>query len=131
MFSRIGMQVNMNGGVSDGTSNTILVGETLPETHDHFGNGSWYRMNGGCVHVTTLPPINYGLTDPNKLRRGGAADNNNANQWNVSWGFRSRHSGGANFVYVDGSVHFVRETIDDRTRQYLGARNDGQVFENP
>ena len=41
--------------------------------------------------------------------------------------FRSHHPGGAHFVLVDGSVHFLSETIDARTFGYLGARNDGEV----
>ena len=32
--------------------------------------------------------------------------------WNVSWGFKSRHPGGAQFLFGDGSVHFLAEDID-------------------
>ena len=41
-------------------------------------------------------------------------------------GFKSVHSGGAQFLFGDGSVQFIRETIDHPTYQYLGAKNDGQ-----
>ena len=46
------------------------------------------------------------------------------------WGgcnWRSRHPGGANFVMVDGSVHFVEDTIDLVVLANLAARNDGNV----
>src|SRR5207247_910967 len=46
----------------------------------------------------------------------------------VSWGFRSKHPGGANFAFVDGSVHFIRQTIDHKTYQHLGCKNDGQAL---
>ena len=51
--------------------------------------------------------------------------------WGVTWGFKSNHSGGANFVFVDGSVHFINQSIDTRTYNLLGCRNDGQVFSLP
>ena len=51
--------------------------------------------------------------------------------WAVTWGFKSNHSGGANFAFVDGSVHFIRESIDMRTYQYLGHRFDGQATSLP
>ncbi|WP_410964995.1 H-X9-DG-CTERM domain-containing protein, partial [Salmonella sp. SAL4435] len=38
--------------------------------------------------------------------------------WNISWGFRSRHPGGAQFVFADGSVQFVPDTIDYMVYQY-------------
>ncbi|HVV99994.1 MAG TPA: H-X9-DG-CTERM domain-containing protein, partial [Planctomycetaceae bacterium] len=47
--------------------------------------------------------------------------------WNISFGFRSRHTGGAQFVFVDGSVRFLSENINMMTYQYLGGRADGNV----
>jgi prepilin-type processing-associated H-X9-DG protein len=46
--------------------------------------------------------------------------------YNVYWGFKSRHPGGANFVFADGSVHFLNQSIDPKTYQLLGCRNDNQ-----
>ena len=34
--------------------------------------------------------------------------------------FSSHHTAGANFGFVDGSVHFVRETIEPETLANLG-----------
>jgi prepilin-type processing-associated H-X9-DG protein len=39
------------------------------------------------------------------------------------------HSGGCNFVFADGSTHFVSETIDYTTYQKLGDRHDGYPVE--
>jgi prepilin-type N-terminal cleavage/methylation domain-containing protein len=43
------------------------------------------------------------------------------------WGFRSFHPGGANFLVGDGSVKFLKETIDLVTFQALGTRNHNEV----
>ncbi len=44
------------------------------------------------------------------------------------WGFRSFHPGGANFVFGDGSVKFIKESIDLATFRALGTRNFGEVI---
>ena len=127
MFGRLGPRLNI-ASVNDGTSNTIMVGEVLPEWHDHFSNGSWMYPNGGMAHATTIVPINVVTDDRNRC---GSNPNRSYGNWNLSWGFKSRHSGGANFVFVDGSVHFIPQTIDATQYLLLGGRNDGQVVAVP
>ncbi|HCP85788.1 MAG TPA: hypothetical protein DIT88_15400, partial [Planctomycetaceae bacterium] len=46
--------------------------------------------------------------------------------WNTSQAFKSRHKGGAQFVFVDGSVQFLSDSIDYMTYQRLGDRRDGE-----
>lgn len=132
MFSRLGPPISMASAL-DGTSNVISVGEILPLCqNDH--SGGWWQYNGaGNAHASTSVPCNVHLTCPNSKKWtpyqscsyavvGGASVNN----WNLSWGFRSRHPGGAQFVFVDGSVHFLSENLDYRTYQALGGRRDGE-----
>jgi prepilin-type processing-associated H-X9-DG protein len=39
-------------------------------------------------------------------------------------GFHSLHRGGSQFLYCDGSVHFIAETIDFSNRQFGSFPND-------
>jgi prepilin-type N-terminal cleavage/methylation domain-containing protein/prepilin-type processing-associated H-X9-DG protein len=43
---------------------------------------------------------------------------------------RSYHTGGVNVVFADGSVHFIRNSIDMNAWRFLGARGDGQVVDS-
>jgi prepilin-type processing-associated H-X9-DG protein len=129
LYNRLGAVVNLVG-ISDGTSNTIMIGEVLPRFHDHMFNGSWMHFNGGYSHVTTIVPINARI---DTVIRSGACGSNTLprdRNWNVSWGFKSNHSNGANFVFADGSVKFISQSIDMRTYVLLGGRNDGQPVPN-
>ena len=52
--------------------------------------------------------------------------------------FSSLHPGGAQFVFADGSTHFLSESVDhnldaavNSTLEYLAARNDGEPVKVP
>jgi len=127
-FNRLGAKIRL-ADIIDGTSNTIMAGETRPVTHDHFTNVGWWHFNGAGAGAGTLPPINYEIQWPD-LGWCTPADRYRGN-WNVSWGFRSRHPAGANFLLGDGSVTLINKNIDDRTYQYLGSRHDQQAVSAP
>ncbi len=110
----------------DGLSNTIFFGEVRPECSNHVNNG-WAATNNGNGLAGTLIPINYDTCDSD----GGASPCNQPCNWNTEMGFKSQHSGGANFLLGDGSVHFFNETIDHQNYQYLGAKADGKPVEMP
>lgn len=102
--------------VKDGTTKTILCGEDLTRFNKHaalyYANGDW---------ATTNPPINY---KPDLDANPDALDD----YWNVQ-GFRSDHSGGANFVFVDGSCHFISDSVDRYSYQAYGSRNGEEVVD--
>jgi len=108
--------------VTDGLSNTILMGEIRSECSDHAQEG-WANTNTNWFSTTA--PVNFN-TCPNTPGYG-ASGCNNVSAWNTSMGFKSRHVGGAHILLGDGSVRFVSETIDYMTYQRLGDRRDGQV----
>jgi prepilin-type processing-associated H-X9-DG protein len=45
----------------------------------------------------------------------------------ISQGFKSRHTGGANFAMADGSVRFLSQYINMEAYVYLSWRNDGRA----
>jgi prepilin-type N-terminal cleavage/methylation domain-containing protein/prepilin-type processing-associated H-X9-DG protein len=115
--------------VTDGLSNTIFVGEVMAHCNDHYGGGwpVYNQMNN--AHATTLVPINDFTTcvgaSPAEIRFPSCTTQSN---WNISWGFRSRHPGGSQFLFGDGSVTMLNTTIDMVTYNRLGAKSDGQAI---
>jgi prepilin-type N-terminal cleavage/methylation domain-containing protein/prepilin-type processing-associated H-X9-DG protein len=141
MFVRGGAMIR-HTDVTDGTSNTILLGEILPEVAE-FQRWTTFGWAGGndVSQGQTIQPINWPIDPISPLPTNFSATpgppycpGNLANcmvNWHVTWGFKSRHTLGANFAFVDGSVHFINQNIDHRTYQYLGCRNDGQPVNIP
>ncbi|MBX3439194.1 MAG: DUF1559 domain-containing protein [Planctomycetaceae bacterium] len=109
--------------VTDGTTNTIMVGEFNYRLQDYLwsagtcpslaGQPRWgsYRWAPG------YPGVSLGDTS------GAFNVNRNANR--MTW--RSDHTSGAQFLICDGSVHFVSENIDAEVLDNLAARDDGNV----
>jgi prepilin-type processing-associated H-X9-DG protein len=73
----------------------------------------------------TQPPsvINCGIVPktPDRFRTGpgGPLDDDCAFSW---------HDNGAFFTFADGSVRFIEESIDMRTYQWFGTKDDGNVI---
>lgn len=102
--------------VTDGLSNTLMLGETLP-TQCIF-NGA-YNMN--FTVAGTSIPINI-------FEETGEGQ---AGMWYRGCGFKSLHPGGANFTMADGSVQFFSETVDYRVYNNLGTRAGGEIAKVP
>jgi len=109
-------------GITDGTSNTILIGEKLLASKylgqyqgdDNEGYTSGWDHD--VIRRTDRQPMpdSYANTGP-------------------GWGeerFGSAHSGGVMYVLCDGSVRFVGFSVSATTFANLGQRNDGQVLGN-
>jgi prepilin-type processing-associated H-X9-DG protein len=110
--------------ISDGTSNTVLVGEvtesfTWPANSQNFsiwaGGNPLYAGQGRQWNHLRLMDVNY----PVNLTMV-----NNANSDRT---FRSKHPGGANFLFADGTVRFISDSVNTAVYQALGTRNGGEV----
>jgi prepilin-type N-terminal cleavage/methylation domain-containing protein/prepilin-type processing-associated H-X9-DG protein len=110
-------------GVTDGTSNTISAGESLPAMR--ADNNVW-EWNSGA-NGTTIP-INYPCAQSCSLPGNGWGSPNFASRCAyANVGFKSKHPGGANFLFVDGSVRFLKQSINIFTYCALGSRAAGEV----
>ena len=109
--------------VTDGTSNTISAGESLPAMR--ADNNVW-EWNSGA-NGTTIP-INYPCAQSCSLQGNGWGSTNFASRCAyANVGFKSKHPGGANFLFVDGSVRFLKQSINIFTYCALGSRNAGEI----
>jgi prepilin-type processing-associated H-X9-DG protein len=98
--------------VTDGSSMTFLLGETLPRQNAYCG---WAIPGGGAA--STAVPLNYRNTaDPDDPLR--------------AFGFRSMHPAGAHFAFVDGSVRFISDSVDARIYGALGSRAGAEQVAN-
>jgi len=103
--------------IRDGLSNTIMVGEVIPEWCNWQ---DWGHQN----FATTAYPVNYRNQDFVKGTLGAG----NANE---CIGFRSFHPGGAQFLLGDGSCHFLTESIDMKVYCGLASRSGGEAVKLP
>lgn len=117
--------------VLDGTSNTLMLGETLPNENRYSVDGSSFTASPQGMILTTIIPLNTRTPIPPS---GNASDCNTwgtqiFGNWGYSAGFKSEHPGGVNFVFADGSVKFLPQNINMDTLQMLGCRNDNHVID--
>jgi prepilin-type N-terminal cleavage/methylation domain-containing protein/prepilin-type processing-associated H-X9-DG protein len=129
MFGTYGPRINF-ASATDGTSNTLLLGENLPSQNQSRNPGSHWAGAGPGRALTTIIPINH-FTDYLGADGCTVAPDRYYASANMADGFKSRHPGGANFAFVDGSIHFLSQGIDHQVYQYLGCRNDGQPVTLP
>jgi prepilin-type N-terminal cleavage/methylation domain-containing protein/prepilin-type processing-associated H-X9-DG protein len=115
-------------GISDGTSNTVMVGERPQQPQRDWGlmwwndfdnilalpnnEKYWDNATAGCPTPATF-----------KTPRTPFSDACNLTHY---WSF---HSGGANFALADGSVRFFAYTAGGVTLPQMASRNGGEVVQ--
>jgi prepilin-type processing-associated H-X9-DG protein len=116
--------------ISDGLSNTAGLGERYrynngPGSEGTATHGGWgvfalaspHAQNGhNLFSGTTWLPFNLVIPNP-------ASDTRHL------IGLSSRHPGGVNIGFLDGSVRFLRDGTSDAARFAIGSRDGGEVFD--
>lgn len=121
---------------ADGTSKTLLVGEMNYGLKDYFGLGeTWSNCKpskppkwGETRWAVGYPGVTWGSAI-------GSLNSDRAGE--LTYGlypigyesFRSDHSGGVNFAFVDGSVRFISEEIDQAALKALASRAGGEAVD--
>jgi prepilin-type N-terminal cleavage/methylation domain-containing protein len=117
--------------IADGTSNTILAGE-YSDANVNFGAGN--ILTGECAGTFAGGPLftYWGIRNgQNPDTCNGTTDLDGDKRPCYNWyKFSSKHTGTTQFVYGDGSVKSVRNSIDYTTYVILGGKADGQILRN-
>jgi prepilin-type processing-associated H-X9-DG protein len=118
--------------ITDGLSNTLMIGETVAGEHRYMRQAGGWAAGGGDLSQTciTIIPINLHTPDGPINPCNGPAGDAVMGNWSYSIGFKSFHTGGVNFVFCDGSVKFISENINMDTYQLLGCRYDNHIPTN-
>jgi prepilin-type N-terminal cleavage/methylation domain-containing protein/prepilin-type processing-associated H-X9-DG protein len=130
--------------VKDGLSQTLLFGERSHRDAnfesfasagwiDSLQTWGWWAPSGGLKaigHVTmsAAVPINFQLpfayAGSASASQSAAFQTNSALRLNA-WG--SAHPGGANFVFADGSVRFLKDSLSLPVLQAVSTRKGGEI----
>jgi len=126
------------GDITDGTSNTIAIGEatSLRNTSASFGP-YWGAGVHTCCHGRTPSSLAASACGSGSvatgLRYGAINYDNNCNNTfrQYAWQFGSYHTGGAHFLMADGAVKFINDNVDYYgVFLFLNRGRDGRQISN-
>ncbi len=128
--------------ITDGTSNVLAAGERAWQYTAGSSDGVSQKVESKaalalvvrattdsdrscdhCGYSDALGVAGTGINHGDVLDSGGVLDSRRARST-----YSSNHTGGAQFLFADGSVHFLSENIDINLFEYLGERADGEVI---
>ncbi|MCI0457370.1 MAG: DUF1559 domain-containing protein [Gemmataceae bacterium] len=102
--------------ITDGSSNTYMIGEALPTKNNHCAWAFWNYATATCAIY------------PNSKTAAGAEFA--FNDWPNVYSFRSNHTGGVQFAMGDGSVRFVSDSINILVYRALATRAGNEAVSN-
>jgi prepilin-type N-terminal cleavage/methylation domain-containing protein/prepilin-type processing-associated H-X9-DG protein len=119
--------------IRDGASNTLAIGESKQEHTStsygpYWGCGTHTAVTGYLPPPTATGAVHYSINYP----YGKCPSQPTAGLiCQYAWGFGSWHLGGANFVYCDGSVHFLSDTTNYTVLHALATYKGGETVSSP
>ena len=121
--------------ISDGTSNTLLLSETVQGRESGgvrdlrgftwFGNGAKFMTY--LTPNSSQPDVLAALSQCN-IPAGNPPCTGSTSSRPITFAARSKHTGGVQTAMVDGSVSFVSQNIDAITWNGLGTSQGGEVL---
>jgi prepilin-type N-terminal cleavage/methylation domain-containing protein/prepilin-type processing-associated H-X9-DG protein len=117
--------------ITDGSSQTLMVGERSRNLAD----ATWVGVVPGAT-ICTNPAWNLPNCEPSKVMvLGMTGPSPGGQQWVDTPNYKgagaddfwSLHSGGCEFLFCDGSVRFLKETINPQIFSQLSTRAGGEV----
>ncbi len=123
--------------ITDGTSNTLMIAEGAGRPVGYNHARTIYIQNGGPVDGVINPvsggggawadPFSFAHLDGSSSNgiRGAGICLINCTSNNEIYAF---HPGGANALFADGSVHFIKESINPLVVVYLITRAGGEII---
>ena len=131
----VGMNVGLDGGINNqaATLQFVMTCRGLPGSTPGFGtltppNGNvWIAGNpGSCMMWDSYNHFN----GPNGTGCDNQADGNTGGYGTLPDAMppSSNHPGGVNMAFCDGSVHFIKDSINIQTWWGMGTRNMGEVI---
>jgi prepilin-type N-terminal cleavage/methylation domain-containing protein/prepilin-type processing-associated H-X9-DG protein len=115
--------------ITDGTSNTFMMSEQTLAIYSCYGCKPWSYTAWGAW---ALDPVgNYNTTYPPaglNVWQYGSQPTPSPGQAASWYSVASLHTGGVNFLFADGSVHFISQTTDLTTLLNLSRIADGNVI---
>ena len=110
--------------ITDGTSNTFGIGESLYESCNWF---TWPNPNGN--YAFTSVPINWKITTFDQVGYGNETGQlQSSGNWVPCFGFRSMHPGITQFLFCDGRVSGIKSSISRDVYRWLSTRSMGEII---
>ena len=103
-------------GITDGTSNTLAIGEVKYDLTINKLGCIWVGMTGYLGFSIRISDVMWWVDESTAKVNGPAPQ-----------AFSSRHQGGAQFGFCDGSVRFFKDSTDPNLVRWLAGRADGVV----
>jgi len=111
--------------IYDGSSNTTMVGEHSWKSNQYRPWSAGIGNSGNGQHATMLKNVCYPM---HSIGYDDCQDDTTVCN-DVSFG--SLHPGGANFLFGDGSIHFLSENIELKIFKAIATKDSGEVAEIP